>query len=124
MKILLADDDLNIHTIVKLWLTRNGHDVITARDGEESLALLRSQHFDGLITDVNMPLMRGIDLVKHALELADQPDIMVVLTSRCDLTDLGTEVDSPKVHFFNKPFSPPALAALIEHLTPEKAPQE
>ena len=103
--------------LVNILLMRNGHDVSAAQNGKEALEMLRSERFDGLITDVNMPLMRGIDLVKHTLELPDHPDFMVVLTSRCDLSELGQKVNSPKVHFFNKPFSPGALAELIQELT-------
>ena len=123
MRILLADDDPKIHTIIELWLERNGHEVSAAKNGEHALEMLSSEHFDGLITDVNMPLMRGIDLVKHVLTLDDQPDIMIVLTSRCDLGELGKGVDSPKVHFFNKPFSPKALADLIEEVASNGAPR-
>lgn len=122
MKILLADDDPKVRLIVKLWLERNGHEVSLACDGAEALTMLEAEHFDGLITDVNMPLLAGIDLVKRTLQLPEQPDIIVVLTSRCDLEDLREAEKSAKVHFFNKPFSPMALAALIQDLAcPETA---
>ena len=120
MKILFADDDSKIHVIVKLWLGRNGHDVLTARNGQEALAQLEKGGFDGLITDVNMPLMNGVELVKQSLQLSDPPELIVVMTSRCDIPQLQHQINSERVHLFSKPFSPRALAKLIEKLSIEQ----
>ena len=120
MKILLADDDSNIHLIVRMWLSRNGHEVVSVYNGEEALAKIQEEDFQGLITDVNMPLMKGIDLVKKVLQHSRRPGLIVVLTSRCDTGHLRKELDSGSVHLFNKPFSPAKLAELIEKLDKEK----
>ena len=119
MKILLADDDNNIHLIVRMWLSRNGHEVVSAYNGKEALAKIQEEDFQGLITDVNMPLMKGIDLVKKVLQQKRRPELIVVLTSRCDTGHLSEELDSGSVHLFNKPFSPSKLAELIEKLDKE-----
>lgn len=124
VKILLADDDNKIHLIVRMWLGRNGHEVVSAYNGRDALEILReSAHsFDGLITDINMPLLKGVDLVKEVLKSPHAPALIVVLTSRCDKVQLGQQLndqresDGPIVHFFNKPFSPAELARLIEDL--------
>ena len=118
MKILLADDDPFIHHIVPLWLNRNGHEVSNVHNGLEALAKLKESGFDVLITDVNMPIMKGIDLVKEVLQLPQRPDLIVVLTSRCDTGQLKKELN-PQVHLFNKPFSPAVLTELIERLHKE-----
>jgi len=114
MKILLADDDSKIHVIVHLWLRRNGHDVTAARDGREALAKLDEQPFDVLISDVNMPLMNGVELVKTVLERENGPPLIIMMTSRCDSCALAKEIDSRRVQVLNKPFSPRQLAQLIE----------
>jgi len=119
MKILLADDDPFIHHIVTLWLNQNGHEVSNVYNGLEALAKLKEGGFEGLITDVNMPLMKGIDLVKEVLQLPQRPDLIVVLTSRCDTGQLKKELNNSHVHLFNKPFSPAALTELIERLHKE-----
>jgi CheY-like chemotaxis protein len=116
MRILLADDDPKIHLIISLWLRRKSHDLEAACNGRQALARLQEGGFEGLIADVNMPLMNGVQLVHAALELPAPPRLIVLLTSRCDLPQLRREIDSPRVHFFNKPFSPQALADLIEDL--------
>lgn len=116
MKILVADDDHRIHLIIRMWLGRNGHDITSAANGKEALALLRQEHFDGLITDMNMPFLKGKDVLHQILNTPSQPDLIVVLTSRCDLAQLAAEINCPDVHFINKPFSPAVLAARIEEL--------
>lgn len=120
MKILLADDDSKMHVIIRLWLSRNGHEVETVMNGRAGLAKLEAEEFDGLITDVNMPLMNGVELVQAALALANPPGLIIVLTSRCDIAQLAEEVKARRVHLFNKPFSPAALAELIEELRRER----
>jgi len=102
---------------VQLWLRRNGHDVVSVYNGRDALAKLREGYFDGLITDVNMPLLKGVDLVKKTLLLPFVPKMIVILTSRCDLTQLKQDLDDPRVHIFSKPFSPSALMELIESLS-------
>ena len=116
MKILLADDDVKIHTVVRLWLGNQGHQLHSAYDGAQALEMLSREHFDGLISDVNMPLIRGDDLIGKVLELPDVPSLIIMLTSRCDVDKLSQQISSPRVHLFNKPFSPSALVELIDQL--------
>lgn len=116
MKILFADDDSKLHIIVKLWLQKNQMEMDSAYNGKEALEKLRAHAYDGLISDVNMPVVNGIDLVKEAIKLPDAPAIMVVLTSRSDVKHLEDDIEPGRVHFFNKPFSPAKLLELIRQL--------
>jgi len=116
MRILLADDDTKIHIIVRMWLKKKGHRVESVNNGKDALTALRKTPFDILITDVNMPLLNGVDLVKEALIVEPSPKLIIMLTSRCDNEQLKNYFASPKVHLHNKPFSPAALTELIETL--------
>ncbi len=119
MRALFADDDPNLHTIVKLWLEKNGHDVECVLNGQLAFERLQQESFDLLISDVNMPAMNGIELVKAVIELPKPPALIIVLTSRCDLVELQKKANSTKIHMFSKPFSPSALAELIDKLSLE-----
>ncbi len=119
MNVLFVDDDPILHGIVKLWLTKNGHDMRGADNGKEALACLEAHACDVLITDVNMPLMNGIELVKETLKRSSPPGLIIVLTSRCDLPQLAEEVASSHVQLFNKPFNPGKLIDLINANCPE-----
>lgn len=116
MKILFADDDSKLHIIVKLWLQKNGIEMDSAYNGRDALDKLQSGSYDGLISDVNMPLINGIELIKQALQLPTPPPMIIMLTSRCDLGQLGDQIDLSRVHIFNKPFSPAKLIDLINKL--------
>lgn len=114
MNILLADDDPKIHRIVQLWLCRNGHDVDNVGNGREALAKFDERGYDVLISDINMPLLNGIDLIKEVLNRDDAPGLIVVMTSRCDISALTEAMGSKRVSILNKPFSPKELSGIIE----------
>lgn len=65
-KVLLVDDSPTILMSVKGILERNNIRVTTAKNGEEGYSSLQSQSFDLVITDLNMPGMNGIELIKKA----------------------------------------------------------
>ncbi len=117
MKILLTDDDANLRFVLQMWLEQKGHQLDTASNGKEALGYLKEHKYDILISDVNMPLMNGIELVEATLALSRQPELIILLTSRCDNTEIQKQFDSPKVHVYSKPFSPNHLTDLIETLT-------
>ena len=61
-KILVVDDEKNLRLVVQKEMSRQGHDVETADDGESGWALLEQQDFDVLLCDINMPRLDGIRL--------------------------------------------------------------
>jgi len=117
MKLLFAEDDSKLHIIVKLWLEKNGMEMDSAFNGQDALSQLQTGSYDGLITDVNMPILNGIELIQEVLRLPNCPALIIMLTSRCDLGQLKEEVDFSRVHLFNKPFSPAKLLDLINKLS-------
>jgi len=117
MKILLTDDDANLRFVLQMWLEQKGHQLDTANNGKEAWCFLTEKKYDILISDVNMPLMNGIELVKATLKLSRQPELIILLTSRCDNIQLQEQFTSPRVHIYSKPFSPNHLTDLIETLS-------
>lgn len=88
--ILLADDDPDVRTTLRLILEMDEHSVVEACDGQQALDLLRSQSFDLVITDYIMPGMSGDKL---ALEIKKgSPSVPVIMiTANADL--LPTTLD-------------------------------
>ena len=77
-KILVVDDDLDLNTSIALLLEFDGHEVQTAYTGEAALKLLAKSHFDLMISEYWLPLMKGTELaalVRH--KCPDLPIIMV-----------------------------------------------
>src|SRR5260221_12511828 len=70
-KILVVDDSTTMRQMVSFTLVDAGHDVVEAEDGAKALNTARGKKFDLGITDVNMPGMNGIDLVKGLRDLPE-----------------------------------------------------
>lgn len=128
-RILIAEDDPHILRVISLWLSRQGHEVIEARNGTIALELFAMRKPDILVTDVNMPGMDGIELLKMLSQAGHQPRGIVILTNRWDHREIGERLANcgpaaPRagVHVVPKPFSPSSLAALIGKLEREPAP--
>jgi two-component system response regulator PilR (NtrC family) len=75
--LLVVDDELGMRQFLTHLLQREGHTVRVAGNGNEAMALLREERADVLLSDVRMPDMGGIDLLKTARELL--PDIEVIM---------------------------------------------
>ncbi|MDI9404410.1 MAG: response regulator [Limnohabitans sp.] len=116
-RILVVDDEAHIVHVVALKLRNAGFQVETAGDGDEALTLLQSRGIDLVVTDLQMPMMSGIELARAMSKdavLANIPVLM--LTARGHLLRDG-EADSVHIaRVVHKPFSPRALVAEIEQL--------
>ena len=72
-QVLIVDDEPNLRKILAAQLSRDGYDVLLAEDGEQGLALLREHHIDLVVTDLKMPKVDGMTLLREAL--AEQPEL-------------------------------------------------
>jgi len=78
MNVLLADDERSIAVTLRDDLTDAGHKVTVVADGREALRELQARPFDLLITDIRMPGMDGITLLKEAKQLDPSPQVIVI----------------------------------------------
>src|SRR6266567_8592785 len=75
--ILIVDDELSMRQFLTHLLQRDGHSIRVAENGRQAMALLRQQPADVIISDVKMPDMGGIELLRAAREL--QPNVEVIM---------------------------------------------
>ena len=92
-QVLIVDDEPNLRKILSAQLTRDGYDVLTAEDGEQGLAALKEHHIDLVITDLKMPKVDGMTLLRKALEL--EPELPVVLITAHGTIDTAVEALTP-----------------------------
>jgi len=105
-RILVADDEESIRSLVARALRQDGHEVTTARDGAEALDLLAraSGAFELLLTDIRMPVMDGIALALTAAR--DHPAVTILLmTGYADQRERASGLDALIHDVLNKPFS-------------------
>lgn len=89
LKILVVEDEFHLRTLIVKHLEKAGYELSSAVNGEEGLALFEESHFDLIITDVMMPKVNGLQMVKEIRTFNE--DIPVIM-----LTALGTFNDKEK----------------------------
>lgn len=113
-RILTVDDSAAMRQMVEVTLAAAGYDVQKAVDGREALQLAQSQAFDLVITDVNMPNMDGIALVRglRALPAYRFTPVLVLTTEHSDeLKNEGRQAGA--TGWLVKPFNPDRLLATV-----------
>ena len=110
-RVLIADDEESMRTLVARAIAMDGHDTVTAEDGAEALEILSREQgaFDLLLTDIQMPVMDGIALALAAAR--DFPDLTILL-----MTGYADEFERARhtgVTILAKPFNIDALRELV-----------
>ena len=102
-RILLADDEQSIQTLLSFPLRKDGYDVVQASDGREALARFSEQVFDLVVLDVMMPRIDGLEVCRRMRARSTVPIIM--LTAKTEEIDkvLGLELGADD--YITKPFS-------------------
>jgi len=111
-KILVADDDQNVHQSLNAYFRREGYQMISAYDGEQALRMIEERQPDLMILDLMMPKMNGIDVCRTVRLTKTLPIIM--LTAKSEEIDriLGLELGADD--YIVKPFSPREVLARIK----------
>lgn len=117
MKILVVDDSSTMRRIIKNTLGRLGHkDILEAEDGAVAWEVMeKNEGIDILVTDWNMPVMNGLELVQKVRaeeKYADLPIIMV--TTEGGKTEVITALKAGVNNYIVKPFTPQVLQEKLE----------
>ena len=125
-KVLVVDDDVKTVELVRLYLDRDGYQVLTAYDGVEALRLARESRPDLIVLDLMLPDIDGLEVCRTLRHESDVPVIM--LTARTTDQDKLTGLDLGADDYVTKPFSPKELAArvwaVLRRLPGERGPEE
>jgi two-component system alkaline phosphatase synthesis response regulator PhoP len=125
-KVLVVDDDVKTVELVRLYLDRDGYEVLTAYDGGEALRLARERYPDLVVLDLMLPDIDGLEVCRTLRRESDVPVIM--LTARTTDHDKLTGLDLGADDYVTKPFSPKELVArvraVLRRLPGERGPEE
>ncbi len=109
--VLIVDDEPQIRRVLRTTLTSHGYAVIEARSGDEALELIRGEHVDLILLDVNMPGRSGLETCREIRSSSDIPIIM--LTVRNTERDKVQALDAGADDYVVKPFGSEELMARI-----------
>lgn len=113
-KIMTVDDSASVRQMVAFTLKEEGFDVVEAKDGKDALSKLGSP-VDMIVTDLNMPNMDGIELIKNVRAKSDMkfvPIIMLTTESQADKKSEGKKAGA--TGWIVKPFKPEQLMSVVK----------
>lgn len=111
-QILVCDDEKDIVSALEIYLKAEGYEVYRAYNGEEALAVLRSEDIHLVLMDIMMPKMNGIEAMVQMRKISNVP--VILLTAKSEDTDkvLGLTVGADD--YITKPFNPVELQARVK----------
>ena len=113
-RILVADDDPKHAHLIRLYLERDGHSVLTVGDGRAALEQFRARRPDLLVLDIMMPRVDGLDVCR--IVRAESPVPLMLVTARSTEDDVLLGLDVGADDYLTKPVSPRELAARVRAL--------
>jgi cyclic di-GMP phosphodiesterase len=112
--LLVVDDEESIRSALRRFLVQQGYEVATAASGKEALAILQRQRITGMLLDVNMPGISGVELVPQIMEL--EPSIaLLMLTAVNDATSAALCMQRGAYDYLIKPIDLGHLSRAIHH---------
>lgn len=112
-KILIVDDELLVRNFLSETLKRSGMEVATAENGRKALQILKESTFDLVITDMKMPDLTGIDILRKVKE-SSPGTLVVVITAFGSIENAVAAMRLGAFDYLLKPFSPDTIEAMIE----------
>ncbi|UAB77862.1 response regulator [Erythrobacter sp. SCSIO 43205] len=108
--VLTVDDSASIRMAIRMALSGEGHGVTEAADGKEGLAAASASKFDMIITDLNMPNMNGLEMIREIRKLPIQAGTPIIfLTTESDPALKSQAKEAGATGWLVKPFVPDQL---------------
>src|SRR5580698_5205865 len=102
-RILVVDDEESIREFLDIMLRKEGYEVTSAEDGQKAIETLKKKTFDLVISDLQMPNVTGIELLKHVRET--QPDLLFMMITAFGTTETAVEAMKLGAYdYITKPF--------------------
>lgn len=118
-KILTVDDSASIRQMVSFTLKQAGYDVVEAIDGVQGLSKAKSEAPHLIITDLNMPNMNGIDMIRGIRQVSEHKFTpILMLTTESDTSKKMEGKDAGATGWIVKPFNPEQLIKVIQKVMP------
>lgn len=112
-KILVVDDEQSLRDFLAIMLKKEGHEVVTAENGEDALKAVQAEIFDLVITDIKMPGLDGIGLLRMIKEIST--DTIVIMITAFGTTETAVEALKLGAYdYISKPFKVDEIKLVIQ----------
>ncbi len=118
-RILIVDDEPSIMELVKLKLTDDGYDCDLAENAESALGMLSRTAYDGVLSDVNMPGISGIEMLRR-IRLTDEDVAVVIMTGAPDLASAVEAMKLGAHDHLSKPLNLEMLTLTVDRAVEKK----
>jgi anti-anti-sigma factor len=112
-KILVIDDEQPTLNMFQLLLATYGYEILTASNGSEGLEIFKRERPDMVLTDIKMPVMNGIEVLKRIKEIAPHTEV-IVITGHGDMDQAILALNLDATDFINKPLQRSALSQALK----------
>ena len=117
--VMIVDDSATVRQVLQMTLVQAGYEVVEAIDGEDALRLFTENNVDMLVTDLNMPNLDGIGLIKEVRQNPRNrfmPIIMLTTESQPEQRQKGKTAGASG--WITKPFRPEQLLSVVSTVCP------
>lgn len=118
-RVMAVDDSATVRQVLQMTLEGAGYEVVEAVDGKDAVDKLAGDKVDMMVTDLNMPNMDGIDLIRHVRQTPGcrfMPIIMLTTESQPEKKQEGKAAGASG--WIVKPFKPEQLLAVVRMICP------
>ena len=116
-KILVVDDEIHIVHVVSIKLRNKGYDVVSADNGEDAYGMICKDMPDLVITDMQMPVLTGLELVEKLRSHHETNAIPVIMLTARSHAVSSEQQEQLGIHLcLSKPFSPRELLVHVEEV--------
>ena len=112
IKVLIAEDEPHLGTILESFLTGRGYQVTTRRDGRAALEALRAESYDVALLDIVMPEMDGLEVLRHVREEPSPPEV-IIITGNGTIETAITAIKLGAYDYLAKPYRMAEIDVLV-----------
>ena len=112
IKVLIAEDEEHLGTILEQFLLGRGYQVTVTRDGKAALAALRSEAYDVALLDIVMPELDGLEVLRHVQEEPNHPEV-IIITGNGTIETAITAIRLGAYDYLSKPYRMAEIDVLV-----------
>jgi len=117
MTILVCEDNVMTLKTIEFSLKKAGYDVFKALDGFQGIKILSEEKIDLVVTDINMPYTKGLELIRYINTKMDVEIPVIVITGITNVETREHAMELGARGYMTKPFDPKVLVALVQSLS-------